>query len=181
MISICQLDPETGAFTGQLDQINPDSGCPAGWVRAAAPAAPPAGKLQIWSDGVWSLITPAAPDLDALRSVALDELADQRWRATQTFSYDGVVAPADPALGAVVGFVVGAQLAAPEGPSTWELARGVFRSWTVEQIIAYGLAIRAHIQACFDNVEALSAEVAAATTPAAIAAIVDQAGTSWPS
>lgn len=181
MITICQLDLQTGAPTGQTLQIAADDPCPAGWVRAAAPAAPPAGKLQVWSDGAWSLITPAAPDLDAFRSAALDELADQRWRATQTFSYDGVVAPADPALGAVVGFVVGAQISAPAGPATWKLAAGEFRSWTVADVTAYGIAIRTHIQECFDREAQLAAEVDAATTPAAVAAIVEAARTSWPS
>lgn len=130
---------------------------------------------------MWLLVTPATPDLSALRQTALDQLADQRWRATQTFTYDGVIAPADPALGAVVGFVVGAQISAPTGPATWKLATGEFRSWTVADVTAYGIAIREHIQDCFDQEAALAAQVAEAETPAAIAAIVDRAGTGWPS
>ena len=180
-ITLYELDA-CGQWTGTVAEADPMAGWPAGWIYAdEAPPPVQTGQAAVWASEAWHVLPLQQPDLGPIRAAALDQLADQRWKATQTFTYDGVVAPADPALGAVVGFVVGAQLAPPEGPSTWELARGVFRAWTVEQIVAYGLAIRAHIQACFDNVEALSGEVAAATTPAAVAAIVDQARTSWPS
>ena len=180
MITICQIDLETAAFTGQTLEIAEGAGCPLGWVRAAAPAAAPGGKLQVWSGGAWVILTPASPDMAALRQAAIDDIAAQRWQATQSFSYDGVVAPADPALGAVVGFVVGAQISPPAGPSTWKLAAGEFRSWTLADVTAYGIAIRTHIQACFDREASLVAEVEAASTPASVAAIVDQARAGWP-
>jgi hypothetical protein len=180
MITICQIDLETAAFTGQTLEIAEDAACPMGWVRAAPPAAAPFGMLQVWSGETWIVFTPAAPDMTVLREAAIDNIAAQRWQATQTFSYDGVVAPADPALGAVVGFVVGAQISPPTGPATWKLATGEFRSWTVADVAAYGIAIRAHIQACFDREASLVGEVAAASTSAAVAAVVDQARTGWP-
>lgn len=114
------------------------------------------------------------------RAQALDELASLRWEACQTFAYDNVQAPADSALGAVVGFVVGAQIAAPTGPTTWKLAPGEFRSWTLANVTAYGIAIRAHIQACFDREAELTAGVFAATTVEEIEAIAAQARSGWP-
>ena len=107
----------------------------------------------------------------------LNALADLRWRKSQTFAYDGVPnAPADSALSAVTGFVVASQIAPSEGATTWKLASGEFRSWTFEQVVAYGIAIRGHIQACFDREEALTALIVAAVDPASI-----DISTGWPS
>ena len=107
----------------------------------------------------------------------LQALADLRWQKSLTFTYDGVPnAPADSALSAVTGFVVAAQIVAPTGPTTWKLAAGEFRSWTFEQVVAYGIAIRGHIQACFDREEALTALIVAAADPASI-----DISTGWPS
>lgn len=123
-------------------------------------------------------LDPAAIWLDRARADRLAELADVRWRETQAFTYDGVTAPADSALSAVVGFVVAAQMAPPEGPTTWKLAPGEFRSWTLEQIVAYGIAIRAHIQACFDHEQALTTAIQSAEDQAALDAIDLSVG--WP-
>lgn len=107
----------------------------------------------------------------------LQALADLRWQKSLTFTYDGVPsAPADSALSAVTGFVVAAQIVAPTGPTTWKLAAGEFRSWTFEQVVAYGIAIRGHIQSCFDREEALTALIVAAEDPASI-----DITTGWPS
>lgn len=107
----------------------------------------------------------------------LQALADYRWQKSLTFTYDGVPnAPADSALSAVTGFVVAAQIVTPTGPTTWKLAAGEFRSWTFEQVVAYGIAIRGHIQSCFDREEALTALIVAAEDPASI-----DITTGWPS
>jgi hypothetical protein len=113
--------------------------------------------------------------LAELKTRKLQEIGAARWEQCQSFLYDGVIAPADPALTAVTGFVVAAQIAPPSGTSTWKLAPGEFRQWTVAEIIAYGIAIRNHVQGCFSTEEALSAEVASATIVSALGAIV------WPS
>lgn len=101
----------------------------------------------------------------------LAELADMRWQATQWFTYDGVTAPADAALTAVTGYVVAAQIRPPSGPDRWKLAAGEFRMWSVADIVDYGIAIRAHVQACFDREDELSAALAAAPDIAALDAI----------
>lgn len=180
-ITLYELDA-CGQWTGSTAEANPMAGWPAGWIYAdEAPPPVPTGRAAVWASEAWHVVPIQQPDLSPIRAAALDELADQRWKATQTFTYDEVVAPADPALGAVVGFVVGAQISAPTGPATWKLAPGEFRSWTVADVTAYGIAIRTHIQDCFDQEAALAERVAAATTPAAVAAIVEQARASWPS
>ncbi len=118
--------------------------------------------------------------LDHAKAERLADLAAERWARTQTFSYDGVDAvPADSALVAVVGVVVGAQVVTPVEPITWKLRDGEFRSWSVEQITDYGIAIRAHIQACFDNERALTAAIQAAATHEDLQAINLAVG--WPS
>ena len=112
------------------------------------------------------------------KALALQALADRRWSACQTFTYDGVRTAADPALTAVTGYVVAAQIQAPDGPTTWKLGQGHFRQWTLQDIIAYGIAIRTYVQACFDREQALSDAIEAAPDKDTLAAI--EIGTGWP-
>ena len=99
----------------------------------------------------------------------LKALAALRWQKSQTFNFDGVdAALADSALAAVTGFVVAAQIVPPEGATVWKLAQNEFRLWTFEQVVAYGIAIRSHIQACFDREETLTALIVAADEPWAV-------------
>lgn len=118
--------------------------------------------------------------LASARAAALAELADRRWRATQTMTYDNVVAPADSALGAVVGFIVGAQVMPARVPVTWKLAQGEFRTWSVEDVTAYGIAIRNHLQACFDVEAAATAAIFSATTPSAVRDALAATADAWP-
>lgn len=121
---------------------------------------------------VWTDPAPASPTV----AKSLKALADRRWWKTQTFSYDGVKkAPADSALGAVTGFVVAAHIVPPQGPTTWKLDDGEFRQWTFEQVVAYGIAIRNHVQACFNREEVLTAEIMAAEDPSSV-----DTSTGWP-
>lgn len=106
----------------------------------------------------------------------LERLAELRWEKSQTFAYDGVAGvPADSALAAVTGFVVAAQIAPPAGLTTWKLADGEFRAWGVEEVIAYGVAIRAHIQACFDREQVLTGVILASEAPESV-----DITTGWP-
>ena len=132
-------------------------------------------------------LTPLSPEeIAALRgslaeakAAQLRVLAALRWRATQTFAYDGVAdAPADSALTAVLGVVVADQIAPTGQPITWKLKDGEFRTWSVEDVADYGVAIRAHLQACFDNEQALSDAILAADDFDALDAIDLTAG--WP-
>lgn len=116
--------------------------------------------------------------LSDLKAEKLSDLANIRWHHCQSFVYDGTVAPADPALTAVTGAVVAAQIVPSNGTTTWKLAPGQFRQWNTAQIVAYGIAIRTHVQACFDKEEALSEEINAATDADDLAAIDIETG--WP-
>lgn len=111
------------------------------------------------------LAKPNPPNLDD----CLKALAVLRWQKSQSFTYDGVsAAPADSALAAVTGFVVAAQIAPPEGATVWKLAQNEFRLWSFEQVVNYGIAIRTHIQACFDREEALTGVIVEAEDPASV-------------
>jgi hypothetical protein len=111
------------------------------------------------------LVEPETPSVEG----RLAALAALRWQKSQTFTYDGVAAaPADSALAAVTGFVVAAQIAPPEGATVWKLGQNEFRLWTFEQVVAYGIAIRTHIQACFDREEALTALIVMAEEPGSV-------------
>lgn len=123
-------------------------------------------------------------DIDpaAFRLMRLAALADRRWRETQTMTYDGVDdVPADPATA-----VVNATLSMRERQGvpaahtqTWKLrSPDVFRTWAHADIEAYGFAIGAHIQACFDR----EAELAALMPPGASIADLKAVdiSTGWP-
>lgn len=133
---------------------------------------------QVWngealSDPVVSL----ADRKDAM----LTKLSDTRWRRTLTFDYDGEThVPADPALSVITALAVADQLA-PSGEAlrTFKLkSPGVFRQWTIAQIVAYGMAIGVHVQACFDREAALAAAIEAAPDHDALAALDLTSG--WP-
>lgn len=89
----------------------------------------------------------------------LAALANRRWQAVQTFTYDGVQTAADGAATALTGAIVAMQL--PGGPDTvlWKLADGDFRVWDLAALVAFGQAVRAHIQACFDHEADLAAQI----------------------
>lgn len=139
----------------------------------------PAGNANIrdlWDGETFTTLLPPLADLKAAELAAL---ADERWKRTQTFSYDGEVGvPADPALSVITSLAVADQIAqsAPgydaDALRTFKLkSPAVFRQWTIEQIVAYGLAIGVHLQACFDREKALAADIQAAADHAALDAI----------
>jgi len=148
------------------------------------PGQTPQGKVlvstELQFDNGLVVRVPAYEDipLETLKVDKLSELADLRWNRCQSFVYDGVTAPADPALTAVTGAVVAAQVSSSTAATTWKLAPGHFRQWTPTQIIGYGLAIRGHVQACFNLEEALSDMIDAAVDADELAAI--DFNTGWP-
>lgn len=146
----------------------------AGFIYVASETA---NRDDVWDGEAFS--TPSA-DLATVKAAALAALADRRWRATQTFDYDGESAvPADPALSVITSIAVVEQIAPSGGAArTFKLKAGVFRSWTVAQIITYGMAIGVHVQACFDLEADLAGQIVAAVTSQAVAAI--DIDTGWP-
>ena len=120
---------------------------------------------------VW--VEPEVPP--ATTTQKLRDLADYRWQKTQRFTYDGVETQADPAIAVVTARVVAAQFLPPESTTKFKLADGEFRVWSAENLIAFGMAINAHVQACFDREDQLTALILAAEDPSSV-----DISTGWP-
>jgi hypothetical protein len=112
------------------------------------------------------------------RTKARGALAARRWVAEQAgTSIDGLpIATDQTAQNKIVGAAVAAMLD-PGYTVNWKTDDG-FVTLGAAQVIGIAQAIRAHVQACYDREAVLIAEIAAATTPAAVAAIDLEAG--WP-
>lgn len=138
----------------------------------------PAAALTNWTDlelaahGIvrTEVPTPAPTAADRLR-----ELADCRWQKTQRFTFDNVETQADPAIAVVTARVVAAQFLPPNSTTKFKLADGEFRVWTTENLIAFGMAINSHVQACFDREEQLTEMIIAASDPSSVNIM-----TGWP-
>ena len=160
------------------------------WAQANVPAGQtfmvgrPAHVLAGWgwvydaATQTWSQPPPPPTPLADLKAAKLAALGAQRWQATQTVTYDGVVTQADGAMAAVTAAVVLRQTTGATDPITWKLADGELRSWGTPELVAFGAAVGAHIQACFDREAALTVQVQAALDAAALDAIDITAG--WP-
>jgi hypothetical protein len=118
--------------------------------------------------------------LSEIKAERRKALADIRWRKSQMLTYDGIVAPADSAMSALTAVVVATQagLIASGSSITWKLADNEFRDWSIQQLLAYGAAVQAHIQQCFVRESAFTALIDAATDEEALDAIDLEEG--WP-
>lgn len=116
------------------------------------------------------------------RVVSLEEvlaaIANYRWNRTQAMTYDGETdVPANPALSVITSIAVAEQFAPTNGATrTFKLKPGAFRQWTVAQIVGYGMAIGAYVQACFDREQALADQATGGDIAGALAALE----TGWP-
>lgn len=127
-----------------------------------------------WDGEAFVAPIPPVPALDD----ALATIANYRWNRTQAMNYDGETAvPADQALSVITSIAVAEQLAPSGGATrTFKLKPGVFREWTVAQIAAYGMAIGAYVQACFDREKELADQATGGDIAGALAALE----TGWP-
>ena len=122
---------------------------------------------------------PVGDPVAAVKEAALAAAAALRWQHTLFFAYDGVAnAYADPAIAPLAAKILALDEAASDAPVNFKLSGTVWRSWTRTQLRAYGAAIDAHIQACFDHEKALSDAIDAAADLDALRAIDVSAG--WP-
>lgn len=125
------------------------------------------------------VIRVALPTLEELRAQNLAELAALRWeKETGGAVFNGMPV----ATGAVsqtkyIGAVVGAQID-PAAVINWKMADGTFVTLNAQAVTAVAMAVRAHVQACFDNEAALKAKVEAANAAEEIAAA--DLNTGWP-
>lgn len=141
-------------------------------------------EMSLWSREdlaalgiVWVEPEPPAPPT---AEQCLAALADLRWQKTQTMpAYDGATdVPADTARSVVTSKVLAAQFLTPEQqmtPQQFKLKPGEWRTWTVPDLIAYGMGIGAYMQLCFDHEADLEAQIRAAEDPASI-----DITTGWP-
>ena len=110
---------------------------------------------------------PVPPTLDEVRASAVQAVKNRSWRAeTGGIVIQGMPIPTDRESQAMItGAVVGAMLN-PEAVTRWQTAAvtaegtPVFVNLTSPQLQAIGLAVRAHVQACFDARDAKCAAVA---------------------
>ena len=118
------------------------------------------------------MIRKALPTLEDLRGRKLDELAALRWeKETGGTLFNGMAVATDAVSQTkYIGAVVGAQID-PDAVINWKMADGTFVALDAQAITAVAMAVRAHVQACFDNEAELKAQIEAATTAEEIAAV----------
>lgn len=137
------------------------------------------GVTPEFVEGAWVLTNVLELlDVDSERADALTTLADRRWQATQTFTYEGVVTPADSAISVVTSTILSASVFNLPSNHTWswKLANNQFRTWTLADIKSFALAMNAHVQACFDNEKTLTTLIMNTSTPKEV-----DLETGWPS
>ncbi|WP_292463459.1 DUF4376 domain-containing protein [Mesorhizobium sp.] len=155
-------------------------------VQSDRSAKPPQGYIEApedvvpgyrYSGGAFSL---PVETLAAQRAKKLASLADRRWRAeTGGITVGGSVIATDRDSTSMLtaAFVTAS---ADAGYSVrWKVENGVFVTLSAEEIIAISAAVRAHVQDCFDREDELTADILAAASVAALAAIDIESG--WPS
>lgn len=122
---------------------------------------------------------PTGDPLAAVKAKLLEQLAAIRWGKCQLFAYDGEAAAyADAAIAVTTAKIRALEESGSTDPVNFKLTATAWRSWTLTQLKAYGQAIDAHIQACFDNEAAIAAQINTASDFDALNAIDLEAG--WP-
>ena len=146
---------------------------------------PPAASMQLLGqqlvdvDGVphrrW--VMPATNDVRAARRA---ELAAVRWTRQQTMKWRGrVVASDDTTLGRILAAVFQSQLTGDQSARVrWKFGDNDFDTLALADLTAYGMAIGAHLQGCYDREAELISALAAAPSYAAISAVDLTSG--WP-
>ena len=125
------------------------------------------------------MVRAALPTLDELRALKLSELAALRWeRETGGTLFNGMPVATDAVSQTkYIGAVVGAQID-PDTIINWKMADGSFVSLDAQSITAVAMAVRAHVQACFDREAEMKTQIEAATTAEELAAL--DLNTGWP-
>jgi hypothetical protein len=129
-------------------------------------------------NGSW-VIRAAMPTLEEARASKFSALASRRWQAeTGGTTFNGLPLSTDAVSQTkYVGALVGAQID-PNATLKWKMADGSFVTLDAQTITAVAMAVRAHIQACFDREAELRTLVQAAASKAELEAIDINAG--WP-
>ena len=169
---------------GWLDNASPAERAALGAVETVEELAPAdsmrlLGQQLVDVEGVphrrW--VMPATNDVRAARR---RELSAVRWTRQQTMKWRGrVVASDDTTTGRIMAAVMRAQVTGDQSAMVqWKFGDDDFDTLTLTDLTAYGMAIGAHLQGCYDREVELVADIAAAGAYAAIAAIDLASG--WP-
>lgn len=129
-------------------------------------------------NGKW-VIRSVLPTLAELKAVKLNAVADKRWQQEISgTTFNGMPIATDATSQTkYIGAVVGAQID-PTAVINWKLANGDFVPLDAQTIVAVAMAVRAHVQACFDREAQLRAQIEAAATVEELDAINIYDG--WP-
>lgn len=114
-----------------------------------------------------------------IREARFAALAQKRWEVeTGGITFNGMALATDAVSQTkYIGAVVGAQLD-PAVTMKWKLADGSFTTLDAGGITAVAMAVRAHVQACFDREAELKGQIEETTNPDAVNSIDINAG--WP-
>lgn len=119
-------------------------------------------------DGTVEIIADPRP-IEVQRAERLEQLAARRALAEQAFTFKGVSMRLDDKTQARISSAVAGLALKPEGSMVrWEVSRGVFASFDLPTLQAIGEAVFDHVQACFANVETLTAVIMAADDPSEV-------------
>lgn len=129
-------------------------------------------------NGNWVIRT-ALPTLDELKQAKISELAAKRWQVETSGTIFNGMSLATDTVSQIkyVGAVVGVQMD-PSNTLKWKMADGSFVELDATAITAIAMAVRTHIQACFDKEADLKVLVEAAISKEELDAIDIYTG--WP-
>lgn len=119
--------------------------------------------------------------LEDTRTARLADLAALRWAGQQTMAWADRQAPADDVtLGRIMAAYQRAQISGSDMTTTvrWKFGAGDFADLSINDLVAYGVAIGTHMQGCYDHEADLSAQLLAAPDRDSLIAIDITAG--WP-
>jgi len=125
------------------------------------------------------VIRSALPTFVELKDRKMRDLADMRWRKeTGGTTFAGMPLATDAVSQTkYIGAVVGAQMD-PNATMKWKLDDGTFVTLDAATIVNVAMAVRAHVQACFDREAVLKAAIDAAADREELDAIDIASG--WP-
>lgn len=179
MTTFSFYDPATGIFVGRSfsgPQRMLEANTPEGLSAMVGQFDPAAHRVDIETGEVVPY-TPPGPTLDELKAARWEEIKLARTGA----EYGGFTVPSigtfqsDPdSQRLITGSVVVAQLAAAQGAPfsvTWTLADNSTAELGAQGMIAVGLALAAHVEACHVAGRTARAALEAATTPEEVAAV----------
>jgi hypothetical protein len=182
MPTICKLDA-SNVWTGEAIGIAEGLGCPVGWTFAEPPVVPQ-GSVAQWAGLGWNIVSQGvvdAPKLAAKKRSLLAASRAQRYAVeTAGFVVSGVKVNTDlisqnKLTGAVALFEKDPTLQSLD----WEARPGEWVTVTGPELIAMGIAMGRHIQACYTRSREISDQIAAAPDLASLDSIDINSG--WPS